>query len=579
MAPGANFLAWITAGCQRIYTAELSLVRLSDGQALNVYLASDGGYWDGAHYYFPAISKLPSVERQAQQFDNGHAMISYGSLEFLIDATADVAGGLSLDDLLTDYAWAGHHITIRIGAKRPDSAVLPWTDWAVVLAGVMEAPAWDDQTVTLGIKGLDDLLANTPMPDSILTDAEFPAWESGAYYFAGSLVRPTTANGFIYRASPSSFMMTGGATEPTWPTAQGSTVTVAEGDWVCCKIPSVTEGKPRPITLGYCRDIPLVLFEDVQRFYMFHEGLRHQHPRLTGTFRMAFAEATSGWHFRPSGREGDAVSYVELDGDPIGNPTLTFTPSGLLGPGEGCALEEIVQTIITDYVEKMHGVSIATDIEAGLFTEYFGIHLDSQSNALDVLSSLTHGILCLFGFDREGVFHLRKLSPPEDGAPVMEFDDDHDTFTVSAEVEPRIYSQARIGYGLNYSHGGEIDSTVDATTRAYGDRDYLWQEVKDDTIKAKFPLATVAEFGTCLADTPTASPSGAETLAQEYLDLFGARRLILTLETTLPAMLLDLGNVVKVTRSRWGLEAGRNLVVLGLSEDHEKGHLTLKLWG
>ncbi|MCB2186290.1 MAG: hypothetical protein KQJ78_07725 [Deltaproteobacteria bacterium] len=582
MAPSANFLAWIAAGCQRVYTAELGLIRLSDGEALTVYLAGDGGYWDGAHYYFPAISKLPSVERQAQQFDNGQAMITYGSLEFLIDATADVTGGLTMDDLLTDYAWAGGDITIRCGARKPSGAVLPWSEWAVVLVGVMEAPKWDDQAVTLGIKSRDDLLAKTPMPDSILTDTEFPAWETGGYYFAGSLVRPTTANGFIYSAAPTSFMMTGGATEPAWPTAQGATVTVADGDWVCCKIPSVTEGKPRPITLGYCRDIPLVLFEDVQRYYMFHEGIRHQHPRVNGTLKLAFLTASSGWHFRPTGHEGDAVNYVELDGDPVGNPTLTFTPTGMYDPVVYCSLEAIVQQIITDYVEAYHGVSIDTELGGPHFLQYFGIHIDSQSNALDVLSSLTHGTLCMFGFDREGVFRLRKLVPPEDATPVMEFDDDHDTFTVSAEVEPRIYSQTRIGYGLNYSKGAEVDSTADAATRAYGDRDYVWQEVKDDTIKAKFPLATVAEFGTCGADMPTVAYPWltiAGQLAQEYLDLFGMRRLILTLETTLPAMTLDLGDVVSVKRNRWGLDAGKNFTVLSLTENHQEGRIELRLWG
>jgi len=64
----------------------------------------------------------------------------------------------------------------------------------------------------------------------------------------GTIVRPTTHNGYIYECTTSG---TGNATEPTWPTVPGQTVTEASGSIVwTCRTEKVSRSGTKGITIG-----------------------------------------------------------------------------------------------------------------------------------------------------------------------------------------------------------------------------------------------------------------------------------------------------------------------------------------
>lgn len=58
-----------------------------------------------------------------------------------------------------------------------------------------------------------------------------PTWANQAWVY-GQIVRPTAQNGFVYMCSTAG---SGNATQPTWPTVVGQTVTEASGGviWTC----------------------------------------------------------------------------------------------------------------------------------------------------------------------------------------------------------------------------------------------------------------------------------------------------------------------------------------------------------
>lgn len=81
-------------------------------------------------------------------------------------------------------------------------------------------------------------LTSSGSPGSITVQFSLPldtAWATGTAYTIGTVRRPTTANGFIYRCE------TGGtshaSTEPTWPTTLGHTVTDNGVVWRCLEKP------------------------------------------------------------------------------------------------------------------------------------------------------------------------------------------------------------------------------------------------------------------------------------------------------------------------------------------------------
>lgn len=55
-------------------------------------------------------------------------------------------------------------------------------------------------------------------------------WAASTAQLVGAIVRPTTGNGFVYRAQAAG---TTAASEPTWPTTIGATVTDSGVTWTC----------------------------------------------------------------------------------------------------------------------------------------------------------------------------------------------------------------------------------------------------------------------------------------------------------------------------------------------------------
>ena len=63
------------------------------------------------------------------------------------------------------------------------------------------------------------------MPSGFVASITGPTWVTSTVYAAGQYVVPTTANGYFYKCT----LGHTSATQPTWPTTVGGTVT----DWVC----------------------------------------------------------------------------------------------------------------------------------------------------------------------------------------------------------------------------------------------------------------------------------------------------------------------------------------------------------
>lgn len=100
------------------------------------------------------------------------------------------------------------------------------------------------QQVLIGspVPGADDVKA------SVLDWAASTASVARTATAIGTIVRPTTHNGYVYECTTTG---TGTTTEPTWPTTPGETVTEAAGSGVwTCREENIVAGKGKGITLG-----------------------------------------------------------------------------------------------------------------------------------------------------------------------------------------------------------------------------------------------------------------------------------------------------------------------------------------
>ncbi len=154
---------------QKVYAAELELARISDGATLAVRLATHGGVWDGSNYYVPALLGLPSVQHRFQKLTSGRSLVGFGRLAIALDPQVEITGGLSMDDLLADYAWAGRPVTVRVGGPELD-----WASWGVVLAGYLGQPEFTEEEAQVPVLAKGEKLRQMEVPSNTY-DSTFPA--------------------------------------------------------------------------------------------------------------------------------------------------------------------------------------------------------------------------------------------------------------------------------------------------------------------------------------------------------------------------------------------------------------------
>lgn len=116
-----------------------------------------------------------------------------------------------------------------------------------------------EATANTGIQAYDGtkvpkVLIDSPMPGKGLVSADVLDWAAStastqrSATTIGTIVRPTTHNGYVYECTTTG---TGHTAEPTWPTTPGETVAEGAGSgvWTCREENVVNEGE-LGITIG-----------------------------------------------------------------------------------------------------------------------------------------------------------------------------------------------------------------------------------------------------------------------------------------------------------------------------------------
>ncbi|MCB2186479.1 MAG: phage tail protein [Deltaproteobacteria bacterium] len=551
---------------EKVYAAVWTLQRIADGAAQTVRVATSGGVWDGSNYFTPCLIGIPSISHSAQQLVSGQTMVSFGEMELALDPDVPVAGGLTLDQFLADYAWAGQKITLTVGD--PDPTVLAWDNWGVVLRGHVGGPSFDDTTVSVPLYGRDEKLANAQVPPNLLDPDGWDKWAPSTVYALGKFVSPPTSTGYYYECAKAG---TSGATVPSWPDFPGAPVEEYDGGpvWTCRELPQGAKGKPRPLVYGHCYNLTPVLIDTLDHLYLVND------PDL-GPIQEVVAVYDGGYRW-----VAGTNYFVNLANGTIKlatEPEYGSITCEVKGRRIGGVYKEKPGEIAQDLVTSFGGFTTAEVDTASVAAfnaavpQAVGLFLDSQSPVMGAVESLLTGLTAVAGFNYAGQFQMLRFTPPA-GSPALELSD-AEILDFAVEPEDRLYHQARVGAGRVWTVQKEVDPVADEDWRARVAEEYVWATAQDDTVKGLYPLATTCEHGTLLY-----SATEGETVAAWWLALFGQRRRVLTIKLKLQSLPLDLGALVRVTRERFGLAAGPLFRVVGFAEDHQNATITMKLWG
>lgn len=329
---------------------------------------------------------------------------------------------------------------------------------------------------------------------------------------------------------------------------------------------AIMEGVAKPICLGEVFNITPVLVDDTTAtayVYQVHDG---QIESIVAVYENGVA--TTG--FTADLTNGRFTMTAAVTGN-ITCDVKGAKPSGSYKETAG----EIIRFLATEY----GGLTDPDDIDTASFTALdtansapVGVYIPTRTNILEAMDMIANTVGAFYGFNRTGLFNVGRVVAPS-GTADLELDS---TNIIELERLPTEIptSTVIVKYKKNYTVFDE-----DALGSGAADPDFFQLEGAsvqdtDASVAAIYPNAQFLEL-----DSAFAASSDAATEATRLLNLYKVQRDVYRIRCKAQPFTLKLGDIVKITFSRYSLNSGKLFAVVSLFEDAAVNEVELELWG
>lgn len=336
--------------------------------------------------------------------------------------------------------------------------------------------------------------------------------------------------------------------------------------------------RPRPLCFGRVLRVPAVLVDPAALLYQVHDGpiaeVDAVYDRGLALTKVAATPAAGQFASDP------ASGCFTLGASPAGTVTADVqgdAPVGAMGGGYVETAAGLVRRIAT----ARAGFADPGDLDVGAFAALdaaapapVGLFVEDEMPLAGLLDALVDAVGGHYGFDRAGRLAVGRVTAPAAVADA-EFDVVQILEIERVAVARPVWRQ-KLGYGRYWRtlDADAVAGAVDDETRADLAEGFRYATAEDLAIRTRHLLAEEAVRETALA---LAADAAAE--ATRRLALFGADRDAFRVRLKTQPFALDLGRTVRIRYPRYGLAAGRDLLVVGMVEDAAVNEVTLDLWG
>jgi hypothetical protein len=327
-------------------------------------------------------------------------------------------------------------------------------------------------------------------------------------------------------------------------------------------------GHKIPLSFGEIFNAKPPLISNANHRYQGHDGQLNDFPDI----RDNGASLTGG----SAPTENHNNGTFDLVAQPVGTVTCDIkgaAPSAVYTANAA----EIAKLIITDYTEFPSADIDATSFTAlaALCTQTTGVFVADGDNASSVISFILSSVGAYYYIDRTGKIKVRRLELPGT-SPVIEVNDwdiEESSFRVEEIIEPSW--KITVGYKKNYSPQSEDSLAGSLNEDQKGLYAQEWRQVsaEDTAIKTAFPLSPDAK----VVETALQDQTQASAEASRLLTLWGERRVIYSLKCSISSSTVNLGDTIKIFTERFGFDAGKNAVIISLTESLTTNVLELKV--
>lgn len=508
-----------------IYLAEITAYNLTTSSIETLRYSTGLGYVDtvNGNFYEPRIEQPCMMRRDI--FNSGKiggtTTSSYGELTL-----KNIDGGL---DIFSGYAFDGRTVTIKVG---DDNAAYS-TFTTVLIAGIAQAAfEWGRVSIRLRDR-ITDLQKKKVQP----------------LLFAG-----TNDNVSIFNEG-------------------GTDLKDAQKPMILGRVTNLTPVLINSFYLIY--QISTGVLTEVVN--VFDKGVYLARGTDYATSALLRASAPALGAFNTCLAEG----MIKLGSTPTGTLTAVAWQYKTV---EENTVAQIVKRVVTSAGGLTTGDLVLSDyttLDAQIAANV-GLVVSGDMMVSDVLDNLCESIGAWWGFDTLNKFRILRLDAPS-STSVADFDE---SSIMSIERESvSVNGSTDAVYKITLEHdknwtvqtGDSLASSVAADHKSYLEKEVRKSVKKDDSIKTAHPNAQEVTTSTLLCGLKYAEPE-----AQRLLSIYDPARIILTVSVKIDVSSLstvDLGTVVKITSSRYGLSSGKYLRVIGIQTDFENNKLDLKLWG
>jgi hypothetical protein len=341
-------------------------------------------------------------------------------------------------------------------------------------------------------------------------------------------------------------------------------------------------GRTKPLAFGRVRNATAQQVDPANLIYQIHDGPIRDTGGFFKVYDAGVALVSTGSNYSTyAALAAASVTAAQYSTSwPTGCFKLGTIPYGAVtcdvdGDFTGSNWAQDHGTIILRILERFSDL-LAAEIDYTAFAEYAATYADQiglflpagdQSAIETVISSLALSGGAILGQDRSGLYRIARLAPPT-ATPVAVFTT-RELFNVSRERLPYgvPWRSWDVDYQRNWTVQTGAELAINPTVVTEARRRFLEASSRHEYATATGVALTHPSSAVAQRFGYYETQAGAAAEAARLTTLYSLGRKLYRFTVKDSLFTLAIGQTVRIVYDRWGLQGGRNLVVVSVTDD------------